>query len=255
MSPDPGRPISPDVRAMGAAELFARCAQNTDDSALWSEFVRRFAPRIKAIIRGTLRQSLPAGCSLALGGTHENDLFQSTVVRQVENGCALMKRFSGSSEDELVVYLAVITRSVVRDCLKRNRAQKRLRSESQLPLSDAHRKATWEAAPTGGECAQEKELLVREVRHLCLRVIESQAEEFCRRDRAGFLYFIDYFCQVLNKISQRARSKIPQGFVQKIIFASPRCGYQRVQASGPGGGRLASRNEKKEQGTPSHQAS
>src|SRR6266508_1145922 len=126
MSPDPGRPISPDVRAMGAAELFARCAQNTDDSALWSEF---------------LRQSLPAGCSLALGGTHENDLFQSTVVRQVENGCALMKRFSGSSEDELVVYLAVITRSVVRDCLKRNRAQKRLRSESQLPLSDAHRKA------------------------------------------------------------------------------------------------------------------
>ena len=38
--------------------------------------------------------------------------------------------------------------------------------------------------------------------------------------RAGFQYF---------------HRKILQGFVQKIIFASPRCGYQRVQASGPGG--------------------
>ena len=185
MSPDPGQPILP-VSDVGAMELFARCTQNMDDSALWSEFMRRYAPRIKGIIKGTLRQLLPADSSLSLGAMHENDLFQSTVVRLVENGCALMKRFSGSSEDELVVYLAVITRSVVRDCLKRNRAQKRPRSESQLPLSDAQRKATWEAAPTGGECAQEKELLVREVRHLCLRVIESQAEELCRRDRLIF---------------------------------------------------------------------
>src|SRR5437867_5930294 len=100
MSSDPGQPNSPvtDVHAVGTVELFARCAQHTDDSALWSEFMRRYAPRIKGFIRRTLRQSLAADSSLALGGFHESDLFQSTVVRLVEDGCVLMKRFSGSSE-------------------------------------------------------------------------------------------------------------------------------------------------------------
>jgi RNA polymerase sigma factor (sigma-70 family) len=192
MQPDPGQPISPamDAGAMGAVELFARCAQDTNDSALWPELMRRYASRIKGFIRGTLRQSLPADSSLTLGGIHESDLFQSTVVRLVEDGCALMKRFSGSSESELLVYLAVITRSVVRDCLRRHRAQKRPLSESQLAFSSANRKASSDSNSTGSGCALERELLVREVRRLSLRAIETRAGEFSRRDKLIFeLYF------------------------------------------------------------------
>ena len=187
MSPDPGQPILP-VRDVGAVELFTRCTQNMDDSALWSEFMRRYAPRIKGIIKGTLRQLLPADSSLSLGAMHENDLFQSTVVRLVENGCALMKRFSGSRESELLVYLAVITRSVVRDWVRHYRAQKRPLSESQL--LDARREVRSDSTSTRGECALERELLVREVRRLSLRAIETQAGEFSRRDKLIFeLYF------------------------------------------------------------------
>ncbi len=190
MSPDPGQPIAPvkDVHGVDALELFACCAQNMDDSALWSELMRRYAPRIKAFIRGTLRQLLPAESSLSLGAMHENDLFQSTVVRLVENGCVVMKRFSGSRESELVVYLAVITRSVVRDWVRRYRAQKRPLSESQL--LDARRKVRSDSTSSRGECALERELLVREVRRLSLRAIETRAGEFSRRDKLIFeLYF------------------------------------------------------------------
>ena len=187
MSPDPGQPILP-VRDVGAVELFARCTQNMDDSALWSEFMRRYAPRIKGIIKGTLRQLLPADSSLSLGAMHENDLFQSTVVRLVENGCALMKRFSGSRESELLVYLAVITRAVVRAWVRHYRAQKRPLIESQL--LDARREVRSDSTSTRGECALERELLVREVRRLSLRAIETQAGEFSRRDKLIFeLYF------------------------------------------------------------------
>src|SRR5437867_6209305 len=185
MSPDPGQPILP-VRDVGAMELFARCTQNMDDSALWSEFMRRYAPRIKGIIKGTLRQLLPADSSLSLGAMHENDLFQSTVVRLVENGCALMKRFSGSSESELLVYLAVITRSVVRDCLRRHRAQKRPLSESQLAFSSANRKASSDSNSTGSGCALERELLAREVRRPSLRAIETRAGEFSSPGQTDF---------------------------------------------------------------------
>jgi RNA polymerase sigma factor (sigma-70 family) len=190
MSPDPGQSISPvtDVQAVGAVELFARCAQNTDDSALWSEFMRRYAPRIKGIIKGTLRQLLPADSSLALAAIHESDLFQSAVVRLVENGCAAMKRFSSTRESELLVYLAVITRSVVRDWVRHYRAQKRPLSESQLP--DARRNVMSDSTSTRGECALERALLVREVRRLSLRAIETQAGESSRRDKLIFeLYF------------------------------------------------------------------
>ena len=115
-------------------------------------------------------------------------LSDSTSNRAVENGCALMKRFSGSRESELLVYLAVITRAVVRAWVRHYRAQKRPLIESQL--LDARREVRSDSTSTRGECALERELLVREVRRLSLRAIETQAGEFSRRDKLIFeLYF------------------------------------------------------------------
>ena len=182
MRPGEETPPVTDVQTLGAVELFARCAQNTDDSALWSEFMRRYGPRIQGFIRRTLTQTLAADSSPSLRGIHESDLLQSTVVRLVENGCAAMKRFSGSSEEEILPYLAVITRSVVRDSLRRQRALKRPVSESELPSSDSKSVAN--------ECTIERELLAREVTSLSLRAIETQTGEFSARDRLIFqLYF------------------------------------------------------------------
>ena len=113
-----------DPIAIETVELVSLCAQDTGNSALWSELLRRITPKIKTFIRGTLRQNRggsfgPSDAPLLSGGFQESDLFQNTIVRLVQNDCAVMRRFSGITEEEFMAYLAVITRSVVSDFLRR----------------------------------------------------------------------------------------------------------------------------------------
>src|SRR5881628_1747046 len=81
-------------------ELWSRCARDTTNAALWTEFLRRFTPKISLFIKTTLRQSLPSSsfnsnASTISGGAQESDLVQMTITRLVQNDCAAMKRFSG----------------------------------------------------------------------------------------------------------------------------------------------------------------
>jgi DNA-directed RNA polymerase specialized sigma24 family protein len=106
-------------------ELFSRCAADRTDTAVWSEFLRRYVQKIRYFIRGTLRRTFGTesdpGVFSVRGAVQENDLLQNVIVRLVENDCAAMKRFTGTTEDELLAYLAVIARSVVIDTLRRQR--------------------------------------------------------------------------------------------------------------------------------------
>ena len=133
-----------ETASLNSIDLFQKCAADREDSALWSEFLNRYSSRLKQFIRGMLRQVFGSSAytsnAFVLGGIQESDLFQNIIVRLVENNCAAMKRFSGSTEEELLAYLAVISRSVVMDAVRRHKAIKRrptMENEAMFPLSIA----------------------------------------------------------------------------------------------------------------------
>jgi len=184
-----------DLRELDSVELMSLCAENRDDSALWSEFLRRFTTKIKFFIRGTLRQSFssgpfPADFPVLSGAIQESDLFQNVIVRLVENNCAALKRFTGTTEADLLAYFAVIARSTVRDCLRRHRSLKRPRW--QKPLSTGELKMSWShnGNHVSAQQSMEREILVREVARLGEEAIRNHSGEDSPRDRLLFdLYF------------------------------------------------------------------
>ena len=128
---EPGGITDVELCHIDAVGLFRVCAADRENSEAWSEFLRRYSGKIKLFIRGTLRHVFgyladPRGSSASIL-YQERDLFQNAIIRLVENDCAVMKKFSGESENELLAYLAVICRSSVLDCLRRNKAYKRRR--------------------------------------------------------------------------------------------------------------------------------
>jgi RNA polymerase sigma factor (sigma-70 family) len=127
-----------------------------------------------------------------LGGVQENDLFQSTIVRLVEQDCAAMKRFSGRSEDEWLAYLAVITRSVVRDWMRQQRRLKRPGGAKvvAMPLRRARRMALRREETE--HLAIERVLLARELRDLCKQAIHSFEVEFFTRNMLIFRLYFDH---------------------------------------------------------------
>ena len=207
------------VLELEAVRLFHLCAHDKTDFALWTELLRRFTPRIKTFIRGTLRQTAKESAvfsrsSLYAAGSHESDLFQNTILRLVENGCAAMKRFTGTNEEQLIAYLAVITRSVVRDYMRRDRALKR---PTLVHASSDSVPSSIQIDPDRSRETSEREILVRELKEL--------SKHFTARDRLIFeLYFYQDLttsqiacCQgvelsktgvekVLNRLKDRVRS-------------------------------------------------
>ena len=186
-----------DLRQLDSVELISRCAEHPEDSGLWAEFLRRFAAKIKYFIRGTLRQSMgsesrSAGFSMDPQTSQEADLFQSTILKLVENRCAVLRRFSGKAEDELMAYLAVIARSVVRDHFRRLRAQKR----GPWPASIVSSEESEQLGEMGStshawQNSMEREILVRELERVSMETIRIHSGD-PDRDRLIFqLYFKD----------------------------------------------------------------
>ena len=221
---------SGDRQKLEAVRLFYLCAHDKTDFALWTELLHRFTPRIKSFIRGTLRQAATDSAALSrsslyAAGSHESDLFQNTILRLVENGCAAMKRFTGTTEEQLLAYLAVITRSVVRDSLRRDRALKRPALAHVSPEDSVPSSIQLDPDRGRERPASEREILVRELKELSKQAIRNRSEEFTTRDLLIFeLYFVQDLttsqiagCQgvelsktgvekVLNRLKDRVRS-------------------------------------------------
>jgi DNA-directed RNA polymerase specialized sigma24 family protein len=116
----------------------------------------------------------------------EGDLFQDVIVHLVEDDCAVMKAFSGATEPEWLAYLAVTTRSVVCDLLRRQ-ARKNLSGNA---ISFA--KAWWEAQShkRNQYLGIDANVLAGEVRAICERTIRNLAGKHVERDILIFdLYF------------------------------------------------------------------
>jgi len=179
---------------MDCAKLVSACVMDTGNSALWEELLSRYGLKIKQFIRRAwnlwLAGSSPSSQEV-FGGEEQGDLFQAAVLLLIENDCAVMKRFSGSTEDEWLAYLAKIACSVVRDSARRQRRSKRFGCGSALfPFSYplGFHGQNWNHT---GYRDLERRILALEVKAVCERTIGNLSGQNSARDKLIFrLYFI-----------------------------------------------------------------
>jgi RNA polymerase sigma factor (sigma-70 family) len=203
---------------MSWQELLSACARDRGNSALWAEFLGRYDRKIRYYIKDLLQRTVgkmsAAETSGILGGMQCSDLFQSTIVRLVENDCAALRKFSGSTESDWLAYLAVVTRSVVRESLRRQRALKRPGgADGMEPPVERER-----GRPGHPEATRELErtVLAREVRKLGERAINDGAGEAGTRDLLIFSLYFDHDLS-LNQISQCQGIKLSKTGVEKAL--------------------------------------
>ena len=164
----------------------------------------------------------------------ESDLFQNIIVRLVENDCAAMKRFSGTSEDALLAYLAVICRSAVLDIIRRNSAYKRRR-----PVSMENNQSIVNAdSPQLINYSQsERNILMSELMSFARHTAQSHSGNVSQRDQLVFrLHFFDGLshsqiarCKGVN-LTKAGVEKLLNRLIERVQFlASSRRSAEMVQ--------------------------
>ena len=127
-----------------------------------------------------------------------------------------MKRFDGDKEAQVFAYLAVITRSVVRDCQRKELAQRRSFGRSAVYLSVL--KVGLPGARRGAIERQEaeKELLSREIMELCEQTLQRPARQSAMRDKMIFqLYFSDGLSA--KQIAECEGIRLSKAGVEKVL--------------------------------------
>jgi RNA polymerase sigma factor (sigma-70 family) len=209
------QPFNIEVRLLDPIHLFQLCAADRENSDAWCEFLRRYAAKLRYFIQGTLRQAFgySAHQREATGGIQDSDLFQNAIMRLVENNCAAMKRFSGTSENDLLAYLAVICRSSVLDTFRRNNALKR---KHMAPESDESVLASSASRRFTDSLEFERQILLGEIVSFTQNTIQSHSGDVSSRDRLVFkLHFFDGL-----SYSQIARCKginLSKAGVEKLL--------------------------------------
>ena len=198
-------------------ELLSACARDRENFLLWTEFLRRYGPSMRTYIKGAVRQVMgrfsAANYETILGGIQCSDLFQNAIMRLVEDDCAAMKRFSGNSENEWLAYVAVISRSVVRETVRRQRALKRP-GGSRVVFPDILEPARILRGSASPE--MERRLLANEVRELGERAIHDVAGETSSRDLLIFQLYFDHDLS-FNQIAQCQSVNISKSGVEKVL--------------------------------------
>jgi len=202
---------------LGCIRLISACARDTRDEILWCEFLKRYSSSIKQFVARVCASRSRAGNS---SGTltraiQPSDLYQSVIVRLVEHNCAAMKAFAGTTEEEWLAYLAIITRSVVCELL-RFRVRSRI-SGATVPFSVSARFWSQDQHYKRNQPHKvEQGVLATEVKTICERMIRNLAGDHSSRD---LLIFHLYFSQDMS-ISQIAACKgvnLTASGVKKVI--------------------------------------
>jgi RNA polymerase sigma factor (sigma-70 family) len=209
--------VNTEVQLLDPIELFRLCAADRENSDAWSEFLRRYTTRLKYFIQGTLRQThgYPATQHDAAtsGAIQESDLFQNAILRLVENDCAAMKRFSGTSEDDLLAYLAVICRSAVLDTLRRSSALKR---RNAVPESDESILFSYVPRRIAEDVGFERNILLDEIVSLTRNTIQCHSGDVSSRDQLVFkLHFFDGLSY--SQIAQCKGVNLSKAGVEKLL--------------------------------------
>jgi RNA polymerase sigma factor (sigma-70 family) len=123
-----------------------------------------------------------------------------------------MKRFSGTSENDLLAYLAVICRSSVLDTLRRNNALKRrhIAVENDEAVLTA-------AGPQHRNYSEfERAILVSEIVSLARHTIDSKSGHVSNRDHLVFkLHFFDGLSY--SQIAQCKGINLSKAGVEKLL--------------------------------------
>ena len=219
MPPDPptNPPTAGHPESIDPVQLFSLCAEDTANSEFWGELLRRYTPPIKVFIRRCLGRGWgDADSRMSIGEVQESDLFQNVIVRLVKGDCAAMKQFSGEKEEDLLAYLAVITRSVVRDCQRSQWALKRAsdRTDTQH-LVTAHLQSL---SPTesSDDHAIKRQLPSQEVVELSAKTLQFLPGPYLARDRLIFqLHFLHNLSA--DQIRQCKGINLSKAGVEKVL--------------------------------------
>jgi RNA polymerase sigma factor (sigma-70 family) len=194
--------------------LFKLCAAHREDYDAWAEFLRRYMTKIKHFVHGAIRQAL-GGCTYPNDSAvfQESDLFQNIIIRLVENDCAAMKRFSGTSEDALLAYLAVICRSVVLDEIRYNAAYKR-RRPADMETQESIMNANSLQLLSLSEC--ERNILMSELMSFARNTAQAHSGDVAHRDQFVFqLHFFDGLSH--SQIAQCKGVNLTKAGVEKLL--------------------------------------
>jgi RNA polymerase sigma factor (sigma-70 family) len=220
---------------MDCAHLISACAGDTGGGIIWREFLKRYSSKTKQFIRRACFLWLPemGSSSVCLpGAIQQSDLFQIVITRLVENECAVMKAFSGTTEDEWLAYLAAIASSVVCASLRRQgRLKRRGRATASLScFAESWRLAQQQKRNRHREI--EQSILAREVRTLCERMIRNLAGKYTTRNMLIFrLYSLHDLsfsqiaaCKGVNLSKSGVEDVITRlkHHVQNVIASEPR---------------------------------
>lgn len=204
---------------MGVAELISACARDRENPDLWMEFLHRYSHKIRQFVDRTCR----AGAAIRSGKSYSfmvalgnSDLIQNTLLRLLENDCALMRRFVGTTEDEWITYLAVITRSVVRNSMLQDRRRRRGDSAGAQALPYLGSATLGGQQRTTGYLEADHRLLASEVINLCERTIRTLAGKHACRDLLIIRLLLSHGLSI-NQIAKCQGVNLSRKGVQKVI--------------------------------------
>lgn len=163
---------------MSVEELIRACAES-NDGAVWEEFVARFHRAISLSIVRVAYQWGQAPNQVV------DDLVQETYLKLCADNCRLLVEFAAQHCEAVPGYIKTIAVNVTHDYFKSLRSQKRGSGETLQLLEDVEAPAQSET--TGGQAAMEREVLLKEIDRCLENCSEGLDQE---RDRQIFwLYY------------------------------------------------------------------
>jgi RNA polymerase sigma factor (sigma-70 family) len=203
------------VHSISALQLFQICASDTGNSEAWSEFLHRYSSKIRYFVNGTLRQLSGSEPIQTQSSSRDvqDDLFQNSIMRLVANNCAAMKRFSGRDENDLLAYLAVISRSAVLDWLRHTHAIKR--RHGQTGQRDFEHTLSESPIPVDAD-EYERQILIGEILSMTRTAIATHSRQTSSRDQLVFsLHFLHGLS--FSQISKCRGINLSKAGIEKLL--------------------------------------
>ena len=135
-------------------ELVRVCAES-NDSAAWEEFDRRFRRPITLSILRVAWLAGPAPLQLV------DDLVQETYLKLWADKCRLLLDFATQHPDSIVGYIKIIAVNLARDHFKSASSQKRGAGQAAESLTEIEPSA--EPGSFGGQVAMERQILLKQI--------------------------------------------------------------------------------------------
>jgi len=144
-----------DYQSLSAEQLVLACGQS-DDTAAWQEFVRRFHRLIASVaFRVARRWGEPSPQVI-------DDLVQETYLKLCADKFQILRSFKSHHPEAFYGYLKVVTANLVHDHFKAVHSSKRGSDAIQLAI-DAQPASVVAVLRATSNCTSDREILMREI--------------------------------------------------------------------------------------------